>query len=59
MKITPIAVNHIIIETEDGQLIDLNDGGKSGLFIRSVNMHEEAPVVDHDDVRVILTFRRR
>ena len=59
MKIQPIAINHIIIETETGQLIDINDGGKSGVYIRSADYQEEVPVVVQDDFRVILTFKKR
>lgn len=59
MKIQPIAINHIIIETENGQLIDVNDGGRLGLHIRAVDFQEEVPVVRLDDFRVIITFRKR
>ncbi len=59
MKIHPIAINHIIIETETGQLIDVNDGGKSGMYIRSADFQEEIPVVEQDDFRIILSFRKR
>ena len=59
MKIHPIAVNHIVIETETGQLIDVNDGGKSGLFISSADFIKEKPVVVQDDVRIVLTFEKR
>ncbi len=59
MKIEPIAVNHIIIVTETGQRIDINDGGKMGLLVRSADFEGEIPVVEHDDTRVIISFRKR
>ncbi len=59
MKIRPIAINHIIIELETGQRIDINDGGAAGLFIKSADFENEVPVVEHDDYRVIITLKKR
>ena len=59
MKIRPIAINHIIIELETGQAVDVNDGGISGLFIKSADFENEIPVVEHDDTRVVITLEKR
>ena len=59
MKIKPVGSNCIMIETETGQLIDINDGGKYGLIIKSANFEDEMPVVKQDDTRVTITFKRR